>query len=287
MKVTPINFFKSVVKEPEQFYIIHYSSQSLYDADSAGHSPRITSIAVMHFATRQTTSFSAHAVADLLKIGKDEIESRYNEIEKEMLSGFFDFMKGRFDKYWIHWRMQNLTYGFEHLEHRSRFLGNPDPPRVPFENRLDLSAILRAKYGRDYVPDPKMMNLALQNGPLPQGFLTGEQEAAAFKNKDFIRMHASTLAKVDFFRHIILLAQQGRLRTATSSWGVRVDRLLEGRIAKVIALGAGVVGGLGCNLSSLALALRKRHIALLVAKSDRREPVISSATGRQLWDLPN
>jgi len=62
---------------------------------------------------------------------------------------------------------------------------------------------------------------------------------------------------------------------------------LEGRIAKVIALGAGVVGGLGCNLSSLALALRKRHIALLVAKSDRREPVISSATGRQLWDLPN
>lgn len=244
MKVTPINFFKSVVKEPEQFYIIHYSSQSLYDADSAGHSPRITSIAVMHFATRQTTSFSAHAVADLLKIGKDEIESRYNEIEKEMLSGFFDFMKGRFDKYWIHWRMQNLTYGFEHLEHRSRFLGNPDPPRVQFENRLDLSAILRAKYGRDYVPDPKMMNLALQNGPLPQGFLTGEQEAAAFKNKDFIRMHASTLAKVDFFRHIILLAQQGRLRTATSSWGVRVDRLLEGRNAKVIALGAGVVGAL-------------------------------------------
>ena len=109
---------------------------------------------------------------------------------------------------------------------------------------MDLSAILRAKYGRDYVPDPKMMNLALQNGPLPQGFLTGEQEAAAFKNKDFIRMHASTLAKVDFFRHVILLAQQGRLRTATSSWGVRVDRLLEGRTAKVFALGAGVVGAL-------------------------------------------
>jgi hypothetical protein len=85
MKVTPINFFKGVVKEPEQFYIIHYSSQSLYDADSAGHSPRITSIAVMHFATRQTTSFSVHAVADLLKIGKDEIESRYDDIERDVI----------------------------------------------------------------------------------------------------------------------------------------------------------------------------------------------------------
>jgi hypothetical protein len=29
-----------------------------------------------------------------------------------------------------------------------------------------------------------MINLAQQNGPLPQ------QEAEAFKNKDFIRMHA-------------------------------------------------------------------------------------------------
>jgi hypothetical protein len=55
-------------------------------------------------------------------------------------------------------------------------------------------------------------------------------------------MHASTLAKVDFFRHVILLAQQGRLRTATKNWGVRVDRLLESRMAKVIALAAGMVG---------------------------------------------
>ena len=160
MKVNPSNFFKSVAQEPDQFYVIHYSSQSLYDADSEGHSPRITSIAVMHFATRQTTSFSVHAVADLLRIGKDEVETRYNDIEKEMLLRFFEFVRDRLDKYWIHWRMQNLTYGFEHLEHRSRLLGNPDPPRVPFENRLDLSAILQVKYGSDYVPNPRMINLA-------------------------------------------------------------------------------------------------------------------------------
>jgi hypothetical protein len=128
MKVTTSNFFRAVAKAPELFYIIHYSSQSLYDADSEGYSPRITSIAVMHFATRQTTSFSVHAIADLLKIGKDEVEARYNEIEKEMLARFFDFMRDKLDHYWIHWRMQNLTFGFEHLEHRSRYLGNLEPP---------------------------------------------------------------------------------------------------------------------------------------------------------------
>ena len=42
MKVNAANFFKSAAKEPEQFYIIHYSSQSLYDADSEGHSPLTT-----------------------------------------------------------------------------------------------------------------------------------------------------------------------------------------------------------------------------------------------------
>jgi hypothetical protein len=100
------------------------------------------------------------------------------------------------------------------------------------------------KYGHDYVPNPRMVNLAHQNGPLPQGFLEGMQEAEAFKNKDFIRMHASTLAKVDFFRHVIILAQKGKLRTASRSWGVRVDRLLEGRTAKMLALIAGIVGAL-------------------------------------------
>ncbi len=143
---------------------------------------------------------------------------------------------------WIHWRMQNITFGFEHLEHRSRYLGNLDPPSIPFENRLDLSAILQERYGHDYVSNPRMVNLARQNGPLPQGFLNGEQEAEAFKNRDFVRMHASTLAKVDFFRHVIILAQQGRLRTASKDWGVQIDRLLESRTARTVALAAGVVG---------------------------------------------
>jgi hypothetical protein len=60
MKVSASNFFGNLVKASERFFVIHYSSQSLYDADSQGLSPRITSIAVMHFATRQTTSFSVH-----------------------------------------------------------------------------------------------------------------------------------------------------------------------------------------------------------------------------------
>ena len=242
MRVNAANFFGIVNENPDQFYIIHYSSQSLYDEETGGLSPRITSIVAMHFATKQTASFSVHAVADLKKISKNDIESCYDEIEKEMLMQFFNFLRDNMECNWIHWNMRNITFGFEHLEHRSRHLGNPPPPILSVEHRLNINDIFQEKYGIDYVQNPKMKNLMILNGNLPQGFLDGAQEAAAFKAKEFIRMHASTISKVEFFRHAIILAQKGRLRTESKGWGVKIDRLLESRWAKAAALVAAVVG---------------------------------------------
>jgi hypothetical protein len=241
MKVDNSNFFRQVKQSPEQFYIIHYSSQSLFDEGADGLSPRITSIVVMHYATRQTMSFAVHTIAELLKIPKDEVEANYNQIEKEMLSQFFCFLRERLDRYWIHWNMRNITFGFEHLEHRSRYLGNGEPPILNVEHRLNLNDIFKEKYG-DYAEHPRMKNLVLLNGTLPPAFLDGAQEAAAFKAREFIRMQSSTICKVEFFRHAIVLAERGKLRTASNGWGVWIDRLLESRSAKIIALVAAIVG---------------------------------------------
>ena len=87
-----------------------------------------------------------------------------------------------------------------------------------------------------------MKNLVLLNGALPRAFLDGEQEAAAFKAREFIRMQSSTICKVAFFRHAIVLAERGKLRTASKGWGVWIDRLLESRTAKVALLAAAIVG---------------------------------------------
>ena len=110
------------------------------------------------------------------------------------------------------------------------------------EQRLNLNDVLRTKYGADYAADPKMKSLVLLNGSLPPTFLDGAQESAAFKAKDFIRMHASTIFKVEFFRHAIILAGRGKLRTSGKSWGVWIDWLLESRGAKIAALLAVIVG---------------------------------------------
>src|ERR1700730_12985432 len=144
--VEPRDFFKEVKKHPDRFYIIHYSSQSLYDEGLDGLSPRITSIVVMHFPTRQTVSFALHAVAESISIPKEDVAKSYDRIERALLERFYDFIRDRREKYWVHWNMRNLTYGFEHLEHRYRLLTGQEPPHIPVEVRLNLNDILKERY---------------------------------------------------------------------------------------------------------------------------------------------
>jgi len=115
-------FIREVKKAPQIFYTIHYSCQSLYD-DNEGLSPRITSIAITHYATGQAVSFSTHSIAEELRIAREDVLGSFDSVELQLLTGFYQFVRDRRDKYWVHWNMRNLTYGFEHLEHRYRALG--------------------------------------------------------------------------------------------------------------------------------------------------------------------
>jgi hypothetical protein len=230
------NFFKELRKAPDTFLVIHYSSQGLYDEGIDGLSPRITSIVVRHYSTRQTLSFTIHAVAEDLGIPKEEVEHRYDEVEREVLKQFYAFSRNNVGKTWVHWQMKNLVFGFEHLEHRYRMLSREEPHRIPIEARVNIVDILRERYGEDFAPDPRMKNLMLLNGPIDRRFLSGEDEAAAFKNQEFIRMNTSTISKVEFFWWVIEQARRGKLHTAGNRLINRVDRLLESRWSRLGAL---------------------------------------------------
>jgi hypothetical protein len=226
-------FYTDIRQDAARFYIIHYSSQSLFDAEAGALSPRITSIVVRHFASGQTVSFSIHTTAEYLHIPSQEIEARYDEVERELLTHFYNFARDRREKYWVHWNMRNVTFGFEHLEHRYRVLTGQEPPSIPVEVRINLNDVLKNRYGNDYAPDPKMLSLMQFNGGKVQGFLSGKEESEAFKAKDFIRMNASTIAKVGFFSFVISSAVRGKLKTAGRGVLNFIDRLLESRKARL------------------------------------------------------
>jgi hypothetical protein len=140
----------------------------------------------MHFATRQTVSFTIHAVAESLRIDKDDVTSRYDEIEKELLRRFYDFVRDRREKYWVHWNMRNLTFGFEHIEHRYRYLSGSEAPHVPIEVRLNLNDMLKHRYGTEYAADPKMKNLMLLNGSLDKRFLDEIRKLMRSKTRNLL-----------------------------------------------------------------------------------------------------
>lgn len=240
------SFWFEINKHPSRFYVIHYSSQSLFDAEAmagAGAlSPRITSVVVRHYATGQTVSFATHTVAEYLGIPWDSIEAKYDEIEKELLTQFYDWARDRREKYWVHWNMRNVNFGFEHLEHRFRVLTKSEPPSIPVEVRVNLNDALKDRYGSDYVSDPRMASLMALNGPRIQGFLTGKEEVEAFRGKDYIRMNASTIAKVGFFCHVIYAALRGNLKTSGHGLLNYIDRLLESRKNRVFAAIGTLIG---------------------------------------------
>ena len=235
-------FFEAIRENPDRFYIIHYSSQSLFDAESRLLSPRITSIVVRHYISGQTVSFSTHTTAEYLHIQPEQVESRYDDIEKELLVHFYNFVRDRREKYWVHWNMRNVTFGFEHIEHRYRVLTGQEPPSIPIEVRINLNDVLKNRYGSDYAPDPKMLSLMELNGGKVQGFLSGKEESEAFKSKDFIRMNTSTIAKVGFFSFVISSALKGKLNTAGHGFLNFMDKLLESRKARVTAAISAIVG---------------------------------------------
>lgn len=233
---------KGVLRHPERYVIVHYSSQSLFDEVEDAFSPRITSIVAMFYATRQTVCFSMHSIAEELGVDRLKVAESYDEIERALLSRFFKFAQDNFDKCWLHWNMRNTVFGFEHLEHRYRVLFKNDPPIVPFESRVNVSDVLKHKYGPDFAPDPRMLKLMELNGRKDPRFLSGADEASAFKRQEFIRMNSSTISKVEFFRYVLDLASKGKLKTGSSSLPVKLDRALDSPTSRITALVSSVVG---------------------------------------------
>lgn len=195
--------------------VVHYSCESFYDKTD-GKTPRVTSLAVRNLASGQTDSFSIHQIAEERHLPFNQIAEHYDELEKQMLDRFFDFLRTRQHCNWIHWNMRDVNYGFAAIEHRSRVLGGY-PVQVSEDRKFDLSRALVDLYGVGYIGHPRLETLLEKNKITAKDFLTGKQEADAFDNKEFVRLHQSTLRKVDCLANLFERSLNGTLKT-NATW---------------------------------------------------------------------
>jgi hypothetical protein len=200
-----------IIESADRVTVIHYSCESFYDQPD-GNSPRITSIAVLSLASRQTKSFSIHQVAERKKYSPSQLEIYYDELEKIMLKEFYEYVKSHSSNLWLHWNMRNINYGFEALSHRFRVLGG-QAIEIHEAQLVDLSHVLIQIYGVQYIGHPRLPNLVDLNHISRKEFLTGAEEARAFEAREYVKLHQSTLRKADILATIAERAAEGRLKT--------------------------------------------------------------------------
>ena len=206
-------------KNRNNVVVIHYSCESFYDRPD-GTSPRITSIAVRNLATGQTESFSIHQIAERdKKLTIEDINDHYDELEKKMLKEFYDYMEKHENYQWVHWNMRNINYGFAALEHRYKVLGG-DPVKIHESCRHDLSRLLLALYGPDYIEHRRLENFVKLNSISNLNFLSGADEAEAFENGEYVKLHQSTLCKVDIISYLADRAVSNTLKTDAKLTGI-------------------------------------------------------------------
>jgi hypothetical protein len=198
-------------RKEEHVLLVHYSCESFYDRPE-GQTPRVTSIAVRNYLSAQTVSFSIHKIAEVEGVDFSDIENNYDRLEKEMLAEFFNFLRERKTHIWVHWNMRDINYGFPALEHRFRVLSG-QPEILEDSQKVDLARLLIALYGARYTGHPRLESLMKKNRMTDLNFLTGKEEADAFENKEYVKLHQSTLRKVDVFSNILGRTLDGSLKT--------------------------------------------------------------------------
>ncbi len=200
----------TVFEQRRNVLLIHYSCESFVENTKGSH--KVTSIAVRNFDSGQTQSFSIFQVAE--ELGIQDINGNFERIEKQLLDNFFRCVEQHRNFLWVHWNMRDINYGFAALEHRYRSLGGT-PTILPDEAKYDLPRILYERFGKTYASHPRLENLVKMNSITDKNFLNGEQEADAFKNGQYLKLHQSTLRKVDTFDCILTRIEENDLKVAS------------------------------------------------------------------------
>ncbi|MCQ4763264.1 hypothetical protein [Cloacibacillus evryensis] len=213
-----VKVLHEIEANPSRYMVIHYSCENFYDRTD-GRSPRITSIAIRNYDTGQTVSFSIQKEAEVSGVDFESITENYNVLEKEMLKKYFSYISHHQDTIWLHWNMRDENYGFGALEHRYKVLCHGTAKGlyvIQDANKLDVARLMIKKYSVGYIGHPRLPSLLKKNHINAKDFLTGEEEALAFEEHNYIRLHQSTLRKVDVIANIIQRAANDRLLVNSS-----------------------------------------------------------------------
>lgn len=189
---------------------IHYGCENFHDVADRP-------VAISAIGVSALTDPTGERDSQVFSIANAAANDDAVEREKDMLQRFFEYARHQPDAYWVHWNMNNATYGFSAIIARYRFLFNEDPPRVWSADRLyDLDSIVGARYGDQFARHPKLKSLCALNGYFLNFFKDGKAEAEAFSKGEYGLCERSAAEKSLLIANIFTQFRAGTLRTANS-----------------------------------------------------------------------
>ena len=226
-----LQLLNDILKDKNKSIVIQYSCESF--VTSHGRTPRVTSICLRYLGTAQTKSFSIHLQAQFEQKDFNNLSiADYDDLEKKMLNEFYDFAKKHKDFKWIHWNMRDSNYGFEAIANRYRILGG-QAFEIDEDRKYDFPRILSKIYTHCYEknkPNGRLINLANRNNITTVDALKGIDESTAFDNKEYLKLHKSTLRKVDIIDSIIDRADKNELKVSSKTkhiYGLTITGIIE------------------------------------------------------------
>lgn len=220
-----------LLEKKDKVLIIHYSCESFITTH--GRTPRVTSICIRNLGTGQNKTFSIHLQAQFDGLDFNNLnDNDYDKIEKSLLSDFYDYTKKNKDYKWVHWNMRDANYGFEAIANRYRILKG-EPVYLDDDRLIDFPRILGKIYTFGFEknkPNGRLINLANRNGITTLNVLTGKEEAEAFEIKEYLKLHISTLRKIDIIETIIDRVEKNDIKINTSKkdiYGLSMPGIIE------------------------------------------------------------
>jgi len=121
--------------------------------------------------------------------------------------------------------MRDANYGFSAIAHRFRVLGGK-PVDVDESRLFDFAKLLVDIYGPAYTGHPRFQSLSELNRISLKDFLAGSDEATAFESGEYVKLHQSTLRKVDVMANLFNRYEEGNLKTQSGWWQPYGSRIL-------------------------------------------------------------
>jgi hypothetical protein len=226
--------------EGHEFVAIHYATQSFFDAKDA---PLEVSAVAFHFVSNSTTVSFSRADAPA---GSSALAA-----EKFVLESMSEVLAKHSDSTFIHWNMNRAEFGFSALEKRWAYLLPGAPAPAAPHNFVDVDEMVKATFGKEYAPHPRLESLAKLNTFDVRSFKTGKEEAALFSSDNWQTIGRSTSSKARIIAEIFIGLLQGNLRTANSAGLIEFAEAPLDAVATVLQIGT--------RYSDVLRALSKRE----------------------------